>query len=70
VNSINPGTVNTEGARAGGFIGTDLETQILSMTPLGRIGQPDDIADVAVFLASEDSRWLTGEILLATGGVR
>jgi 3-oxoacyl-[acyl-carrier protein] reductase len=47
-----------------------LKTEIVKTTPLGRIGQPDDIADVAVFLASEDSRWLTGEILLASGGVR
>lgn len=70
VNSINPGMVETEGTHTAGFIGSDFQTQIVSTTPLGRIGQPDDIADVAVFLASEDSRWLTGEILLASGGVR
>lgn len=70
VNSINPGMVETEGTHTAGFIGSDFETEIVSTTPLGRIGQPDDIADVAVFLASEDSRWLTGEILLASGGVR
>ena len=70
VNSINPGMVETEGTHAAGFIGSDFEKQQAATAPLGRIGQPDDIADVAVFLASEDSRWLTGEILLAGGGVR
>jgi len=70
VNSINPGMVETEGTHTAGFIGSDFEAEIVKTAPLGRIGQPDDIADVAVFLASEDSRWLTGEILLASGGVR
>lgn len=70
VNSINPGMVETEGTHTAGFIGSDLEKEMVRTAPLGRIGQPDDIADVAVFLASEDSRWLTGEILLASGGVR
>ena len=70
VNSINPGMVETEGTHTAGFIGSDFEAEIVRTAPLGRIGQPDDIADVAVFLASEDSRWLTGEILLASGGVR
>jgi 3-oxoacyl-[acyl-carrier protein] reductase len=70
VNSINPGMVETEGTHTAGFIGSDFETEIVRTTPLGRVGQPDDIADVAVFLAAEDSRWLTGEILLASGGVR
>lgn len=70
VNSINPGMVETEGTHTAGFIGSDFQTEIVKTTPLGRIGQPDDIADVAVFLASDDSRWLTGEILLASGGVR
>jgi 3-oxoacyl-[acyl-carrier protein] reductase len=70
VNSINPGMVNTEGSRAAGFIGSALEKTFLDMTPLGRIGMPEDIALVAVFLASDDSRWLTGEIILATGGLR
>jgi 3-oxoacyl-[acyl-carrier protein] reductase len=70
VNSINPGMVETEGTHAAGFIGSDFEAETIRTAPLGRIGQPDDIADVAVFLASEDSRWLTGEILLAGGGVR
>ncbi|TDQ10117.1 glucose 1-dehydrogenase [Pedobacter metabolipauper] len=70
VNSINPGMVETEGTHTAGFIGSDFETEMARTTPLGRIGQPDDIADVATFLASEDSRWLTGEILIVSGGVR
>ncbi|TWI95085.1 3-oxoacyl-[acyl-carrier protein] reductase [Mucilaginibacter frigoritolerans] len=70
VNSINPGMIETEGTHAAGFIGSDFEAEMARTTPLGRIGQPDDIADVAVFLASEDSRWLTGETLLAGGGIR
>ncbi|HEY4965415.1 MAG TPA: glucose 1-dehydrogenase [Puia sp.] len=70
VNSINPGMVETEGTHTAGFIGSDFEKEMVRTAPLGRIGQPDDIADVAVFLASEDSRWLTGEILLASGGIR
>lgn len=70
VNSINPGMVETEGTHAAGFIGSDMEKNMVSTAPLGRTGQPQDIADVAVFLASDDSRWLTGEILLASGGIR
>jgi 3-oxoacyl-[acyl-carrier protein] reductase len=70
VNSINPGMVETEGAHTAGFIGSDFQNQVVGQTPLGRIGQPDDIASVAVFLASNDSAWLTGEQLLATGGMR
>jgi len=70
VNSINPGGVETEGTHAMGIIGSDFETQLVAQTPLGRLGQPEDIAPVAVFLASADSGWLTGEILLASGGMR
>jgi len=70
VNSINPGMVETEGVHTAGFIGGDLESQTVAQTPLGRIGQPDDITPVAVFLASSDSGWLTGEVLVASGGVR
>ena len=70
VNSINPGMVETEGTHTGGFIGSDLEKALVAQTPLGRIGQVTDIAPVAVFLASDDSQWLTGEILLAAGGMR
>ena len=70
VNSINPGMVETEGTHSAGFIGSDFQTALIGQTPLGRVGQPDDIASVAVFLASDDSAWLTGEQLLATGGLR
>src|SRR5438874_5161619 len=70
VNSINPGGVETEGLHAVGVPGSDFEKQMVAKTPLGRLGQPDDIAPVAVFLASSDSAWLTGEILLASGGLR
>jgi len=70
VNSINPGFVETEGTHAGGFIGSDLIQGLIAQTPLGRGGQPDDIGPIAVFLASDDSRWLTGECLLASGGLR
>jgi len=70
VNSINPGMVETEGTHSAGFIGSDFEKSYVAQAPLGRVGQPDDVADVAVFLASNDSRWLTGEKLLASGGFR
>ena len=70
VNSINPGGVETEGVHRAGMIGSDLEKQIVAQTPLGRLGQPEDIAPVAVFLASARSGWLTGEILQASGGFR
>jgi 3-oxoacyl-[acyl-carrier protein] reductase len=72
VNSINPGSTATEGARAAGAIGVggEFEKQLIAMTPLGRLGQPSDIAPIAVFLASDESAWLTGEIILASGGQR
>ena len=70
VNALNPGMVETEGAHSAGFIGSDFEAGAVAQTPLGRIGQPNDIASIAVFLASDDSAWLTGEQLLAGGGVR
>jgi 3-oxoacyl-[acyl-carrier protein] reductase len=70
VNSINPGLVETEGANAAGVIGSDFEKQFIGMTPLGRTGQPEDIALVAVFLASDDSRWVTGDTLVVSGGLR
>jgi 3-oxoacyl-[acyl-carrier protein] reductase len=69
-NTISPGVVETEGTHSGGVIGSDFEKAAIAQTPLGRIGQPGDIASIAVFLASEDSAWLTGEQLLATGGLR
>jgi 3-oxoacyl-[acyl-carrier protein] reductase len=70
VNAVNPGMIETEGAHAAGFIGSDFQKDVVSKTPLGRIGQPDDVASVVTFLASDDSRWLTGEELLASGGNR
>ena len=70
VNSINPGMVETEGVRAAGIIGSDFQKQFEAQTPLGRIAQPEDIGPIAVFLASADSGWLTGETLLASGGLR
>ena len=70
VNALNPGMVETEGTHTAGIIGTDMEKGVVAQTPLGRIGQPGDIASIAVFLASDDSAWLTGEQLLAGGGVR
>jgi len=70
VNAIAPGGVETEGAHTLGMIGSDMEKHIVSVTPLGRLGQPQDIAKVAVFLASEESAWLTGERIAASGGFR
>ena len=70
VNAINPGVVNTEGFRAAGFENSDFRKEAEAKTPLGRIGYPDDIAPAAVFLASPDSRWITGETLVVSGGLR
>src|SRR5260370_771684 len=70
VNTINPGMVETEGEQSAGFLGTDFGKSLVAQTPLGRIGQPGDIASIAVFLASDDSGWLTGEQILAGGGLR
>ena len=70
VNSINPGFTETEGTHAAGFVGSDFEKGAVAQTPLGRVGQPQDIARVAVFLASDDSGWLTGEKIAASGGLR
>lgn len=68
VNSINPGGVETEGTHTAGIVGSDFAKQLVTRTALGRFGQPEDIAPVAVFLASPDSGWLTGEIIRASGG--
>lgn len=68
VNSINPGAVETEGTRAAGIV--DEFPAFAAMTPLGRVGQPEDIAPAVVFLASGDSRWITGETLYVSGGFR
>jgi 3-oxoacyl-[acyl-carrier protein] reductase len=70
VNALNPGMIETEGSHSAGFIGSDFEKGTVAQTPLGRVGQPDDIASIAVFLASDDSRWLTGDLLIAGGGLR
>ncbi len=70
VNAINPGMIETDGVHAAGFIGSDFHKQAEAQTPLGRIGQPPDIATVATFLASADSGWITGETLPVAGGYR
>ena len=69
VNTINPGVVDTEGTHTAG-IGSDFEKQYIAQTSLGRTGQVGDIASIASFLASDESSWLTGEQLLASGGLR
>ena len=70
VNAINPGMVETEGVIAAGFNEGEFRKGVEAQTPLGRIGQPKDIAPTAVFLASSDSGWITGETLRAAGGLR
>ena len=70
VNSINPGMVVTEGSAAGGFLTGDFRKTMEMQTPLGRIGEPIDIAPAAVFFASDDSSWVTGETLIIAGGLR
>lgn len=70
VNAIAPGGVDTEGLERIGIVGSDFEKQIVAMTPLGRFGLPDDVARVAVFLASDEASWLTGERITASGGWR
>ncbi|AWN51507.1 glucose 1-dehydrogenase [Methylobacterium sp. 17Sr1-1] len=70
VNVVSPGFVVTEGTHAAGVVGSDMEAGLVAQTPLGRAGQPDDIAGVVAFLASDDARWLTGEVITASGGIR
>jgi len=70
VNTIAPGGGEAEGTHRAGIIGSDMETQMIAGTPLGRLGQPDDVADVAVFLASDASRWVTGDRIRVAGGYR
>jgi 3-oxoacyl-[acyl-carrier protein] reductase len=70
VNAINPGLIETEGVQSAGILGSDFETGLISQTPLGRIGQPDDISPAAVYLASSDSKYMTGETLNISGGIR
>ncbi len=69
VNAINPGMVETEGVRTAGFAEGDFRKDVEAKTPLGRIGQPDDIAPAAVFFASDDAKWITGETLVIAGGL-
>ena len=70
VNALNPGMIETEGTHSAGIIGSELETGTIAQTPLGRVGRAGDIASIAVFLASDDSAWITGEQILASGGLR
>ncbi len=70
VNSVNPGLVETEGTHTAGFIGSDFDNWVVASTPLGRIGQPQDIASVATFLASDEAGWLTGQTLITSGGMQ
>lgn len=72
VNSVNPGATLSEGTKTAGLygVGSEFEKQLVAMTPLGRMGTPEDIAKVVAFLASDDARWLTGEVILASGGLR
>jgi len=70
VNAISPGMIETEGTHATGFVGSDFQKMVETQAPLGRMGQPDDIAPTAVYLASQDSKYMTGETLLVSGGLR
>ncbi len=70
VNAVSPGPVATEGFKSSGIEGSDFEKQMLQSTPLGRIGNPQDIALVVAFLASDDARWVTGSLIQAAGGMR
>jgi 3-oxoacyl-[acyl-carrier protein] reductase len=70
VNAVNPGPIVTEGFKSAGVEGSDFEKQMLQNTPLGRIGQPEDVSTVVAFLASDDARWVTGSLLQAAGGMR
>ncbi|MGA7157093.1 MAG: glucose 1-dehydrogenase [Acidobacteriaceae bacterium] len=70
VNALNPGIVETEGTHAAGFVGSDFFAAAVAQTPLGRSGQPNDIATAAVFLASDDAGWINGQLINAAGGAR
>jgi 3-oxoacyl-[acyl-carrier protein] reductase len=70
VNSVNPGLIETEGTHTAGAMGSDFQTWNESLTPLGRIGQVQDIAPIVSYLASDDARWVTGEHILGSGGMR
>jgi 3-oxoacyl-[acyl-carrier protein] reductase len=70
VNTVNPGVVETEGTHTAGIIGSDLANWAISNTPMGRIGKPEDIANIVSFLASDDSHWVSGQDIIASGGMR
>ncbi len=70
VNTVSPSLTETEGTHSAGMLAAEFEAGIIAQTPLGRLGQPQDIADVVAFVASDDARWLTGERILASGGLR
>jgi 3-oxoacyl-[acyl-carrier protein] reductase len=70
VNSVNPGMIITEGVQAAGLVGGDFEKEAVQRTPLGRVGQPQDIASIAAFLASDESAWVNGQAIHAAGGFR
>lgn len=68
VNAINPGFVVTEGTHSAGFVGSEFEQSTVAATPLGRVGEPEDIALPVAFLASDEARWITGETIFVSGG--
>jgi 3-oxoacyl-[acyl-carrier protein] reductase len=70
VNAIAPGGTDTEGVQQSGFLGSEMERDMVAATPLGRLGKPSDIAPVAVFLASDQSNWITGDVIFASGGLK
>lgn len=70
VNAIKPGVVATDGVRAGGFLISDFGHDVQQRTPLGRLGVPEDIAPAAVYLASDETSWMTGEVIILSGGQR
>jgi 3-oxoacyl-[acyl-carrier protein] reductase len=70
VNTVSPSLTETEGTHSAGMLASEFEAGIIAQTPLGRLGQPQDIADVVAFVASQDARWLTGERISAGGGLR
>ena len=69
VNTVAPGPIETDGTRSAGLIGSELEKQLVTSTPLGRLGQPEDVARIVVFLASDEAAWLTGAWIPAAGGL-
>lgn len=70
VNAVNPGLIETEGTHAAGVMGSDFEAWNVGQTPLGRVGKVEDIASIVAFLASDEAGWVTGEVILGSGGMR